>query len=91
MVEAYSPLAHGEKMDDPVLVKLAKAHGKTPAEIMLRWCVQNGLVVIPKSTHQKRLEENSHIFDFELTGDDMAELKRLDSNFRTCGDPTNMP
>jgi diketogulonate reductase-like aldo/keto reductase len=91
VVEAYSPLAHGESMNDPILGKLARRHGKTPAQLMLRWCVQKGLVVIPKSTHKQRLQENSAIFDFELTDKDLSELAKLERGFRTSGDPTHMP
>jgi diketogulonate reductase-like aldo/keto reductase len=91
IIEAYSPLAHGTRLDDPVLAAIAKKHTKTTSQIMLRWCVQSGFVVIPKSTHQERLAQNIDIFNFELDAGDMAKIKKLESNFRTCGDPTNMP
>ncbi|MBI2009332.1 aldo/keto reductase [Candidatus Saccharibacteria bacterium] len=91
IVEAYSPLAHGHGMDDPVLQKIAKKHGKTTAQIMLRWCLEIGTVPLPKSTHKDRIKENIDIFDFKLDIGDMAELKKLDRGFRTCWDPTNVP
>ncbi len=91
VVEAYSPLAHGTNLDDPVLTELAKKHAKNVPQIMLRWCIQNGLVPIPKSTHKERLGENIALFDFELDASDMAKIKALDRNLRTCGDPTLMP
>lgn len=92
IVEAYSPLAHGTRLDDPVLNKLAQKYPtKTVPQIMLRWCLQNGLVPIPKSTHKERLEQNIALFDFELDAADMAAIKKLDRGLRTCGDPTFMP
>jgi len=90
-VEAYSPLAHGESMDDPTLAEIAKKHGKTPPQVMLRWCLDVGTVPLPKSTHADRIKQNYEIFDFKLDDDDMTKLKALDKNLRTCWDPTNVP
>ncbi len=90
VVEAYSPLAHGHDMDDPVLQKLAKKYSKTTAQIMLRWCVEKGTVPLPKSVHEDRIKQNIDIFDFELDSEDMEELKGLDRNLRTCWDPTHV-
>jgi diketogulonate reductase-like aldo/keto reductase len=89
-VEAYSPLAHGHGLNDPVLQKLAEKHGKTTAQIMLRWCVQQGTVPLPKSVHEDRIQQNIDIFDFELDDADMQELAKLDKNLRTCWDPTDV-
>lgn len=90
-VEAYSPLAHGRGMDDPVLAKIGKKHSKSPAQIMLRWCLQNDLVVLPKSTTPARIAENVDIFDFELDDTDMTTLAGLNKNLHTCWDPTYVP
>ncbi len=91
VVEAYSPLAHGQGMDDATLGAIAQKHGKTPAQIMLRWCVEQGLVILPKSVHPERIEENGNVFDFKLDQDDQKQLKNLDKNLRTCWDPTHIP
>ncbi len=91
VVEAYSPLARGHKMDNPVLVSIAKKHGKTTAQIMIRWCVDIGTVPLPKSTHKDRIKENIEVFDFKLDSDDMKKIKSLDKNMRTNWDPTNIP
>ncbi len=91
-IEAYSPLAHARAgADEPVLQEIAQKHGKTFAQIMLRWCVQSGFVVLPKSVTPSRIQENIDIFDFELDADDLAKLKTLDRDLRTCWDPTHVP
>jgi diketogulonate reductase-like aldo/keto reductase len=90
-VEAYSPLAHGAPMDDKTISAIAEKHGKTYAQIMLRWCVQKSLVVIPKSTHAARIRENAGIFEFKLDDDDMAQLDGLDKDMRTCWSPVHVP
>lgn len=90
VVEAYSPLAHGQGMDNEVLVGIAEKHGKTPAQIMIRWCLEKGTVPLPKSTHADRIKTNIEIFDFKLDETDMAALDALDANHRTCWDPTNV-
>lgn len=91
VVEAYSPLAHGHGLDDESLLAIAKKHGKTTAQIMLHWCIEQGLVVLPKSTHEKRIKENIELFDFKLDNEDLDRIKKLNKNFRTCWDPTNVP
>lgn len=90
VVEAYSPLAHAQKMKHPILDKIAKKYSKTNAQIMLRWCIDYGTVTLPKSTHQHRIKENIDIFDFKLSDEDMTELAKLDSGYRTAWDPTNV-
>lgn len=89
VVEAYSPLAHAHGIDSPVLQRLADKHGKTAAQIMLRWCTQQGTVPLPKSTHKERILENIDIFDFELDAADMSELGSLNKDMRTAWDPTD--
>ena len=77
-VEAYSPLGTGRHLSNRTVREVATRVGRTPAQVLLRWCVQRHLVVLPKSTHRERIAENAQIFDFELADDDMAALDRLD-------------
>lgn len=77
VVEAYSPLTRGLHLDDPTIGKVAMQHSKTPAQIMLRWALQKGAVVIPKSSNTERIEENADIFNFELSDADMRRLDTL--------------
>jgi 2,5-diketo-D-gluconate reductase A len=77
-VEAYSPLGTGRHLSNRRVKKLAERVGRTPAQVLLRWCVQRDLVVLTKSTHRDRIAENGAIFDFTLSDDDMAELDALD-------------
>ena len=78
VLEAYSPLTTGRRLDDPRLAEIAARAGRTPAQVLLRWAVQQGIPVIPKSTHRERIAENAQIFDFELSDSDMAALDQLD-------------
>jgi diketogulonate reductase-like aldo/keto reductase len=89
-VEAYSPLAHGNGLDDPVLAEIGTKYGKTPTQIMLRWCLEAGTIPLPKSTHKDRIEQNIDIFDFRLDDEDMAKIKGLERDMRTCWDPTHI-
>jgi 2,5-diketo-D-gluconate reductase A len=77
-LEAYSPLGTGRHLSDERVRQLAERVGKTPAQVLLRWCVQRDLVVIPKSAHRERIDENAQIFDFTLSPEQMAELDALD-------------
>ena len=77
-LEAYSPLGTGRHLSDERVRQMAQGVGKTPAQVLLRWCVQRDLVVIPKSTHRERIDENAQIFDFTLSPEQMAELDALD-------------
>ena len=77
-LEAYSPLGTGRHLSDERVREIADRANRTPAQVLLRWAVQRDLVVIPKSTHRERIEENSQIFDFTLSDDDMAALDGLD-------------
>ncbi|MGA8209738.1 MAG: aldo/keto reductase [Nocardioidaceae bacterium] len=85
--EAWSPIAQGKVLEDPVLVRIAEAHGKSPAQVTLRWHVQRGDIVFPKSVTRSRVEENFDLFDFELTGADMTDITALDRGERTGPDP----
>ncbi len=78
VVEAYSPLGTGRHLSNDTVERIAANTGRTPAQVLLRWCVQHDLVVLAKSTHRERIEENSRIFDFELSAGDMTELDALD-------------
>ncbi|WNQ14069.1 aldo/keto reductase [Paenibacillus aurantius] len=85
-LEAWSPLMQG-KLYLPLLKELAAKHGKTPAQVVLRWDLQHGVVVIPKSVHKERIVENSGIFDFALSDEDMTALDGLNQNHRFGSDP----
>jgi 2,5-diketo-D-gluconate reductase A len=77
-LEAYSPLGTGRHLSNERVRQIAQRVGRTPAQVLLRWCVQRDLVVIPKSTHRERIAENAQIFDFALSDEDMAALDALD-------------
>ena len=77
-LEAYSTLGTGRHLSDPAVVRIAERHGRTSAQVLLRWCVQREIPVIPKSTHRDRIEQNAQIFDFSLSDEDLAALDALD-------------
>jgi len=81
LMEAYCPLARAKRLDDPVLTAIADEHGKTPAQIMLRWCLERGLVTIPKSQQPRRIDENAAVFDFALTESQMLRIASLNDGF----------
>jgi diketogulonate reductase-like aldo/keto reductase len=78
VLEAYSPLGTGRHLDDPTVRRIADALGRSPAQVLLRWCVQQQVPVLPKSTRKERIEENAAIFDFSLSDDDIEALNALD-------------
>jgi 2,5-diketo-D-gluconate reductase A len=78
VLEAYSPLGTGRHISNPTVAELAARVGRTPAQVLLRWCIQRQTVVISKSTHRERIEENAQLFDFALSDDEMAALDALD-------------
>jgi diketogulonate reductase-like aldo/keto reductase len=82
-LEAYSPLGTGRQLNDPAVVGIADRLGRSPAQILLRWCVQRGIPVLAKSTRRDRIAENADIFDFELAVSDMEELDALDRTGQT--------
>jgi 2,5-diketo-D-gluconate reductase A len=86
-IEAWSPLAQGLVLDDPTIVSIAKAVGKTPAQVVLRWHIERGDIVFPKSVTPARIKENIDIFDFELSAADVEDITVLDKNERTGPDP----
>jgi len=85
--EAWSPIAQGAVLDDPTIVKIAERVGRTPAQVVLRWHVQRGDIVFPKSVNRRRIEENFAIFDFQLDESDMAAITALDRGERTGPNP----
>jgi 2,5-diketo-D-gluconate reductase A len=85
--EAWSPLAQGLVLDDPVIVRIAKDYDKTPAQVTLRWHIQRGDIVFPKSVTPRRVKENFEIFDFELSDVDLADISGLNRDRRTGPDP----
>lgn len=91
VVEAYSPLVRGRGMDDETIVAVAKKHSKSPAQIMLRWCLEQNLVILPKSVTPSRIQENIDVFDFKLDKEDLQALAKLDNGMRTNWNPTHVP
>ena len=89
MTESWSPLAQGGEgvFSQPIIQKLAEKYHKTPAQIVLRWHLDSGLVVIPKSVTPSRIEENFHIFDFKLEKEEVAEITVLEQKRRLGPDP----
>ena len=83
VLEAYSPLGTGRHLSNKVVAEVAARVGRTPAQVLLRWCVRHGVPVIPKSTHRERISENARIFDFALSDEDMARLDALDRTHGT--------
>jgi 2,5-diketo-D-gluconate reductase A len=77
-VEAYSPLGTGRHLGDAEVARIAERLGRTPAQVLIRWSLQRGTIVLPKSVHRERIEANARVFDFELSDEDMAALDRLD-------------
>jgi len=77
-LEAYSPLGTGRHLASDTVARIARRHGRTPAQVLLRWCIERGIPVIPKSTHRERIAENADVFDFALLAEDLAELDALD-------------
>ncbi|GAO04067.1 aldo/keto reductase [Anaeromyxobacter sp. PSR-1] len=90
-VEAYGPLVRGHKMENPVLQRVAHRVGRTPAQVLIRWGIEHGLVTIPKSVHEHRIRENADVFGFSLSPADLAALDGLDEGYRTSWDPTDAP
>jgi diketogulonate reductase-like aldo/keto reductase len=90
-VEAYAPLVKARRMDHPVLRRIAERHGRTPAQVLVRWALEHGLVVIPKSVRPERIRENADVYRFALGPQDLAALDALDEGYRTSWDPTHAP
>ena len=104
VIQAYSPLTHGERLNDPKLQAIAGkyvtdsklgssrgAHSKSPAQILIRWALQHDVVVLPKSANRQRIVENAEVFDFAIRAADMEQLDGFNEELRTCWDPTRAP
>ena len=89
-LEAYSPLTHGYRLDDERIAAIGRKYNKTIAQTMLRWSLQHGTIVIPKSVHQHRIMENISIFDFELSSADMNAIDALNENRHYVWDPCTL-
>ena len=90
LVEAYSPLAHGYGLDNPTLIEIGKQYGKSPAQVMIRWCLEQGTVPLPKSALPTHIKENIDVFDFALSKADLQKIRKLEQDYRTCWDPTHV-
>lgn len=90
VVQAYAPLARGAYLDDDVICVLATKYCKTPAQIGLRWTIQKGVAVIPKSTQEQRILSNAQLFDFEIEPEDMAIIDTLNKNYRSAHIPEDL-
>jgi diketogulonate reductase-like aldo/keto reductase len=91
VAEAYCSLTRGQRIDHPGVAAVARAVGRTPAQVLLRWGVEHGLVVLPRSVHRERIAENANIFGFGLDPSHMRALDALDEGLRTAWDPTDVP
>lgn len=89
-VQAYAPLARGAYLHSQLLLEIGRKYQKTTAQIGLRWAVQQGISVIPKSVHKERIKENAEIFDFSLTREEMDAITAMDAHQRTAGIPEDM-
>jgi diketogulonate reductase-like aldo/keto reductase len=91
VVEAYSPLTKGTRLKHPVVREVALRAGRTPAQVLIRWGLQHGLVVLPKSTRPERIRENAAVFDFSLDPESLAQLDALEEGLVTGWDPRGEP
>ena len=78
-VEAYSPLTRARRLNHPLITRIAANHGRSPAQVLIRWALQHGAIVIPKSSRRERIVENARVFDFELAHDEAEALDQLSS------------
>ena len=86
-VTSWSPLARGKLLAEPTLLQIGEQYGKTPAQVIIRWHLQNNLIVIPKSVTPERIRENSEVADFELSAEEMASINALNRDERTGTNP----
>ena len=91
VVEAYSPLTHGRRLGHPVVKSVAGRVGRSPAQVLIRWAIQHGIVVLPKSAREERIKENSAVFDFALDADAMKALDDCEEGLATGWDPRTQP
>lgn len=88
-LQAWSPIMRGMALKDPALLEIAAKHSKTPAQVILRWDLQSDVLTIPKSVRKERIQENSTLYDFELSDEDMRQITKLNQNMRNGPDPLN--
>ncbi len=91
VLEAYSPLTKGNRIDHPRLREVGERHGKSPAQVLIRWALQRDVVVIPKSSNPDHIRANAAVFDFALSEEEMCRLDDLDENYHCTWDPTGEP
>jgi diketogulonate reductase-like aldo/keto reductase len=91
VIEAYSPLTKARRLQDPTVLAVARKHGRTPAQVLIRYDLEKHTVVLPKSVHRERILENADVFGFRLDRDDVASLDALDEGLATGWDPTDAP
>ncbi|MEE8341652.1 MAG: aldo/keto reductase [Candidatus Neomarinimicrobiota bacterium] len=89
-LESYSPLTKGDKLKDSNLTDIASRYNKSTSQILVRWCLQKGVIVIPKSSQKEHIKENADVFDFNISETDMIELDNLNENYHSSWDPTNV-
>jgi diketogulonate reductase-like aldo/keto reductase len=89
-LESYSPLTKGYKLNDSRLIEIANQYNKSTSQMLIRWCLQKGVICIPKSSQKKHIKENADVFDFIISKEDMSELDNLNMNYRSTWDPTNV-
>lgn len=89
VLEAWSPMGRGAYLQSPEIVEIAEAHGKTPAQVILRWLLDKGIVILPKSVHEDRIASNIELFDFNLTDGEMETLNKMNCGKRIGSDPDN--
>lgn len=87
VTEAYSPLTRTKKLRDLKLLTITHKYERTPAQMLIRWCLQKGIVVLPKSTNKDRIIENASVFDFQITDDDMEQMDSFNRDFRVAWNP----
>jgi diketogulonate reductase-like aldo/keto reductase len=90
VLQAYTPLVRGQKFNEPSIRELAEKYQKTPAQIILRWAVQQGISTIPKSSNPSRIQENFNIFDFEMDQSDILYMNTWNEDFRIVDNPLDM-
>ncbi len=89
-LESYSPLTKGHKLKDSNLIEIAHRYDKSTSQILIRWCLQKGVIVIPKSSQKEHIKENADVFDFSISEADMIALDNLNENYHSTWDPTNV-
>lgn len=90
VLNAYRSLTNGQRMNNEVIENIAKKYNKSNAQILIRWCLQHGVITLPRSIHKEHIEENINVFDFEILAEDINEIDALNENFHLSPDPNNL-